>query len=218
MLDFGRWARPPGLMPIGGIRTVVSLRTAGSTRRRHLESIYAPNWHQRWQSSGDRLISSISAMAAALGGPAATAQPARSASAPSWTSAVAAARSGPGSRSPSRWRTPRPDPAKRLGDAGAGRRALRRRASRRSSACAATSSSIARIRSTWSSDRPRVPRRDRAHRDVVLLVRARRDRVDRRRMGEDLVLRHEGGRRVLVDHHPGVDARTRPPGTAAARR
>ena len=61
-------------------------------------------------------------------------------------------------------------------------------------------------------DVARVPRRDRAHRDVVLLVGARRDRIDRRRMGQDLVLRHEGGGGVLVDHHPGVE-----PGRRRAR-
>ena len=107
--------------------------------------------------------------------------PARSASAPSWTSAVAAARSGPGSRSPSRWRTRSRTRAERLGDARPGRRAIRvRRAAGRAPA-RRTSSSIARIRLDVAEDRPGVPRRDRAHRHVVLLVRAGRDRVDRGR-------------------------------------
>ena len=57
-------------------------------------------------------------------------------------------------------------------------------------------------------DQPRMAGGGRAHRDVILLVRARRDRIDRRGMGEHLVLAGEGRGRVLVDHHPRVDART----------
>ena len=146
--------------------------------------------------------------------------PARSASPPPCTSAVAAARSGPGSRSLVEVRDPRPDPRQRLAadpGARAPARAVGRPAAGRAPA-PRTSSSIARIRSTPSSTGPRVAGRDRAHRDVVLLVGARRDRVGRRRMGQDLVLRGEGGGRVLVDHHPGVDARGRRRGTAAGRR
>ena len=120
----------------------------------------------------------------------------------SWTIAVAAAMSGPGSRSPSRCRpraharAPRPRRA--------GHRPCRE-------------PQVERLRRDEqldrqdpldvAGDRPRVAGRDRAHRDVVLLVGARRDRVDRRRMREDLVLGHQGGRGVLVDHHPGVDPR-----------
>ena len=102
---------------------------------------------------------------------------------PSRTSRVAASRSGPGSRSPSGGR-----PARTRGV----RLARRRRpapapgsiASRRSSACAAHEQldgqdplDVAR------ATRPRLARRDRAHRDVVLLVRAGRDRIGRRRDG-----------------------------------
>ena len=58
-------------------------------------------------------------------------------------------------------------------------------------------------------DGPGVSGGDRAHRDVVLLVRARRHRIDRRRMGEDLVLGGKGGGRVLDDHHPGIEAARR---------
>ena len=46
-----------------------------------------------------------------------------------------------------------------------------------------------------------------AHRDVVLLHRARRDRVDARGGGEPLHLRDDRGLGVLRDHVPGVDAR-----------
>ena len=49
---------------------------------------------------------------------------------------------------------------------------------------------------------PGVSRRDRAHRDMVLLVGRRRDAVGRGRMGEHLVLRYESGGRVLEDHQP----------------
>ena len=140
----------------------------------------------------------------------------RSASAPSWTRAVAAARSAPGSRSRSRWAirsrmrawawtTPAPGATAAAASGPAcGSAAIC--ASRRSSAWAPTTSSIARIRSTPVEHRAGVPRRDRPHRDVILLVGARRDRIGRGRVGEDLVLRREGGRRVLVDHHPGLHA------------
>jgi hypothetical protein len=45
-----------------------------------------------------------------------------------------------------------------------------------------------------------------AHRDVVLLHRAGRDRVDARRCREPLQLGHDRGLGVLRDHVPGVDA------------
>src|SRR5579862_414046 len=41
---------------------------------------------------------------------------------------------------------------------------------------------------------------------MILLPRARRDRVDGRRMTERLVLRDERRRDVLRDHEPGVEA------------
>ena len=44
------------------------------------------------------------------------------------------------------------------------------------------------------------------HRDVILLPRARRDRVDRRRMAEHLVLGDERGGHVLRDHEAAVEA------------
>ncbi len=50
-------------------------------------------------------------------------------------------------------------------------------------------------------------RRRPAHRHVVLLHRARRDRVHRCRHGQPLQLRDDRGLRVLGDHVPGVDAR-----------
>ena len=56
-----------------------------------------------------------------------------------------------------------------------------------------------------------------AHRDVVLLHRRGRDRVDAGRHRQPLELADDPGRRVLGDHVAGVDARRRPPGTAAAR-
>ena len=52
-------------------------------------------------------------------------------------------------------------------------------------------------------------RGDGAHRDVILLVGAGRDRIGGRWVGEHLVLGGEGGRGVLVDHHPGLDPRRR---------
>ena len=54
-----------------------------------------------------------------------------------------------------------------------------------------------------------------AHRHVVLLHRAGRQRVDARRRGEAAVLGDHRRLRVLGDHQPGVDARRRRPGTAA---
>ena len=52
---------------------------------------------------------------------------------------------------------------------------------------------------------PRLQARGVAHRHVVLLAGARRDRVHRRRMAQRLVLRHERGRHVLRDHEAGVE-------------
>ena len=43
------------------------------------------------------------------------------------------------------------------------------------------------------------------HRDVILLARARRDRVDARRVGEHLVLADQRRGHVLRDHEPGVE-------------
>jgi hypothetical protein len=51
-----------------------------------------------------------------------------------------------------------------------------------------------------------LPGRRPAHRDVVLLHRRRRDRVDARRHRQPLALVHEGGLRVLGDHVARVDA------------
>ena len=44
------------------------------------------------------------------------------------------------------------------------------------------------------------------HRDVILLPRARRNRVDRRGMGEHLVLGDEGRGHVLRDHEAAVQS------------
>ena len=52
-----------------------------------------------------------------------------------------------------------------------------------------------------------LPRGGNAHRDVVLLVRARRDRVDGRGVREDLVLARERRCGDLRDHHPRAEAR-----------
>ena len=134
--------------------------------------------------------------------------PARSLSCPPRTIEVAAARSGPGSRSSSRWRT---------------RARTRASASRtpapRSLAPGHREPQVERLGGDEQldgedpldvlDDGPRVPRRDRAHRDVVLLVGARRDAVRGRGVDQHLVLGREGRGRVLVDHHPGVDARRR---------
>ena len=119
---------------------------------------------------------------------------------------TAAAMSGPGSRSPSSAGRP-------PGSAGAPRPPRRR------APCPGRSvePGVERLRADQQldrhdpldvlDDRPGVPGRDRAHRHVILLVGARRDRVDRRRMGQDLVLGDERRRRVLVDHHPRVEPR-----------
>ncbi len=45
-----------------------------------------------------------------------------------------------------------------------------------------------------------------AHRHVVLAAGRRRDRIDRRRVGQDLVLGHQRGGRDLGDHEAGVQA------------
>ncbi len=55
-------------------------------------------------------------------------------------------------------------------------------------------------------DRRELSRRDRRHRDVVLLGRGRRDRVDGGGVREHLALRHERGGRDLRHHEPGVHA------------
>jgi hypothetical protein len=102
---------------------------------------------------------------------------------------------------------PRPDPPVGLGHTGAGLCSRRRRQ---------IESEVERLGANDELDADdfldvlehgsAVPGRDRAHRDVILLVGARRNRIGGCRMDEDLVLRREGGRGVLVDHHPRVDA------------
>ena len=48
-----------------------------------------------------------------------------------------------------------------------------------------------------------------SHRDVILLPRAGRDRVDARRVTQRLVLADEGGGDVLRDHEAGVETPVR---------
>ena len=103
-----------------------------------------------------------------------------------------------------------PDSRRRLADARAGRHAL---------ATGLAESQLERLRSAQQLDRqdrldvrldrPRVPGPDGAHRDVILLVGARRDRIDRRRMRQHLVLRHERRGGVLEQHHSRLDAAVR---------
>ena len=88
---------------------------------------------------------------------------------------------------------------------------------RRSSARAARSA--ARSRAPGAARRPpaQLAAGGPAHRDVVLLHRRARDRVDARRRGEPLQLADHAGLGVLRDHEPGVDARVVRRGTAAGR-
>ncbi len=58
-------------------------------------------------------------------------------------------------------------------------------------------------------DLARLAGRDGAHRDMVFLVCAGRDRVGRGRVDEDLVLGNERCRRVLEQHHAAVEAGVR---------
>jgi len=110
---------------------------------------------------------------------------------------------------------PFPDPTMRLGDTETrtGRRAAHSRAALGGQGRAAKIEGLRRDEQLDADDplhpvehRARMSRRDRTHRDVVLLVRRGRDGIDRRRVGQHLVLGGEGSRRVLVDHHPGVHA------------
>ena len=55
-------------------------------------------------------------------------------------------------------------------------------------------------------DAAQVEGRDRAHRDVVLLVGRGGDGVGRGRVRQHLRLRGQGGRRVLQDHEPRIEA------------
>ena len=61
----------------------------------------------------------------------------------------------------------------------------------------------------FATDARRLAGGGRAHRDVVLLVRGGRDRVDARGMGERLVLGGEGGGGDVRDHEAGAAARRR---------
>ena len=119
-------------------------------------------------------------------------------------------RSGPGSRSASQaprlartraWasahRRPATAPAHRTSRA-AGRAPARRTAARSPRSAPTCSRTCRACRAG-----------DRAHRHVVLLVGARRDRVGRRRMRQHLVLRRQGGGRVLQEHQPRVQAGVR---------
>ena len=148
-------------------------------------------------------------------------QPARSASAPSWTSRVTASRSGPGSRSPSQRRDDRPDPAMGRGDAGArlGRARAGRPPSRAGRAPAAAHEQLDRDDALdVLEDRPRVAAGDRPHRDVVLLVRARRDRVDATQDGRGPCSRTRARPRCTGGASAPSRARASERGTAAAHR
>ena len=99
---------------------------------------------------------------------------------------------------------------RRVAQRGAARRRSRApgvSGARRSSPRAAQVSSTARIRREVGDRRAQLARRAPAHRDVVLLHRAGRQRVDARRRREAAVLGHHRRLRVLGDHQPGVDAR-----------
>ena len=126
-------------------------------------------------------------------------------SAPDATSCSAAASSGASQRSG-------PGPATRSRSAGergrgAGARLAAARAARGRGA--AQTSSTARIRPRLATRGAQLARRAPAHRHVVLLHRARRQRVDARRRGQPPVLGHHRRLRVLGDHQPRVDARRR---------
>ena len=150
----GAWRDPPKSGLVGDVDD------ADRHRRRPCRSVSPPAWRRRPPASA-----------------------ARSARRPSCTSLDVASRSGPGSRSPSHGAHHLADGGMRLGDAGTRARCPGSIASRRSRPAPAHSS-IATIRSTCCDDDRAMPPGDRAHRDVVLLVRARRDRVDRRRVRE----------------------------------
>ena len=81
-----------------------------------------------------------------------------------------------------------------------------RAARRRSTPCAAASSSIATMRAVFAAIGSQPARRERRHADVILLVRRGRQRVDRSRMRERLVLRRERRRGHLRDHEAGIHA------------
>ena len=77
---------------------------------------------------------------------------------------------------------------------------------RNSTAWAPASSSIASTRSAFASNLQRLQAGAVPHRDVILLARARRDRVDRRRVAERLVLGDERRRDVLGNHEARVES------------
>ena len=82
-----------------------------------------------------------------------------------------------------------------------------RSGARKSSPWAAHSASMARTCSARSMASRRWSAAVRAHADVVLLVRAGRDRVDRCRMGQRLELVDERRGGVVGDHQAALDAR-----------
>ena len=88
---------------------------------------------------------------------------------------------------------------------------------RRSRARAAVRTSIASTRVEPVHRAAQLAGRGPAHRDVVLLHRRRRDRVDARRRGEPLELADDRRPRVLGDHVARSRRRGRRRGTAAAR-
>ena len=79
-----------------------------------------------------------------------------------------------------------------------------RSGSRKSSPCAPHSSSTANSLDV-RADLPQMDGGGRAHRDVILLARARRDRVDARGVREHAVLGDQARGHVLGDHEPGVE-------------
>jgi hypothetical protein len=76
-------------------------------------------------------------------------------------------------------------------------------------ACAAQSASMARIALRVAGHLQQLERRRHAHAHVVFLVARRGDRVDARRVAEDLVLGDQRGGRVLGDHVAVVEAAVR---------
>ena len=119
---------------------------------------------------------------------AATSEPSRIAVATASMSAASDRSSRAAARASARTRAPRARPAP--GSSGA----------RNSTAWAPASSSIASARSAFASTCQRLQPGGVPHRDVILLARARRDRVDARRMAEHLVLADERRGHVLRDH------------------
>ena len=77
---------------------------------------------------------------------------------------------------------------------------------RRSTPCAAASSSMARMHEVFSPRSPSLRAGERRHGHVVFLVRRRRQRIDARRMRERLVLRGQRRRGHVRDHEARVDA------------